>query len=175
MLDRLIEACEISGTGLVVGYRSIPAPVKERLGRGNAAVAFMRLGNADEARAASEQIGAEHRFVVSQLTDTVGTSLTDTAGDSYTSTVGTADSVADTASVSDTRGRSRGRGRSPPDAVRAVRPGHRVGEPGLQPLAGHIGLAVHHRGHQLEHGLGDQHLPRGQRELLGRPHRAAVP
>ena len=112
VLDRLIESCEISGTGLVVGYRSIPAPVKERLGRGNAAVAFMRLGNADEARAASEQIGAEHRFVVSQLTDTVGTSLTDTAGDSYTSTVGTADSVADTASVSDTRGRSRGRGRS---------------------------------------------------------------
>jgi len=112
VLDRLIEACEISGTGLVVGYRSIPGPVKERLGRGNAAVAFMRLGNAEDARAASEQIGSEHRFVVSQLTDTVGTSLTDTTGDSYTSTVGTADSVADSASVSDTRSAERGRGRS---------------------------------------------------------------
>jgi hypothetical protein len=112
VLDRLIEACEVSGTGLVVGYRSLTAPARERLGRGNAAVAFMRLGNAEEARAASEQIGSEHRFVVSQLTDTVGVSLTDTGGDSYTSTVGTADSVADTASVSDTRGRSSGRGRS---------------------------------------------------------------
>ncbi|HEY7013117.1 MAG TPA: hypothetical protein VH480_10195 [Streptosporangiaceae bacterium] len=112
VLDRLIEACEVSGTGLVVGYRSLAAPARERLGRGNAAVAFMRLGNAEEARAASEQIGSEHRFVVSQLTDTVGVSLTDTEGDSYTSTVGTADSVADTASVSDTRGRSSGRGRS---------------------------------------------------------------
>jgi len=115
VLDRLLEAGEISGTGLVVGYRSIPGHVKERLGRGNAAVAFMRLGNAEDARVASEQIGTEHRFVVGQLTDTVGTSLTDTVGDSYTSTVGTADSVADSASVSDSQGSSRGSGRTRQD------------------------------------------------------------
>ncbi len=117
VLDRLVEACEVSGTGLVVGYRSIPEPVRERLGRGNAAVAFMRLGNAEDARVASQQIGEEHRFVVSQLTDTVGVSLTDSAGDSYTSTVGTAGSVADSASVSETCGRSSGRGRSHQDAL----------------------------------------------------------
>ena len=116
VLDRLVEACELSGTGLVVGYRSIPGQVRERIGRGNAAIAFMRLGNADDARVASEQIGAEHRFVISQLTDTVGVSLTDTAGDSYTSTVGAADSVSDSASVSDTYARSSGRGRSRQDA-----------------------------------------------------------
>jgi hypothetical protein len=116
VLDRLLEACEISGTGLLVGYRSIPGHVKERLGRGNAAIAFMRLGNADDARVASEQIGTEHRFLVSQLTDTVGTSVTGTAGDSYTSTVGTADSVADSASVSDSHGSQRGRGRTRQDA-----------------------------------------------------------
>jgi hypothetical protein len=116
VLDRLVEACEVSGTGLVLGYRSIPGQVKGRIGRGNAAIAFMRLGNAEDARVASEQIGTEHRFVVSQLTDTVGVSLTDTAGDSYTSTVGTADSVADSASVSDTYARSSGRGRSRQDA-----------------------------------------------------------
>jgi hypothetical protein len=116
VLDRLVEACEISGTGLVIGYRSVPGHVKERIGRGNAAIAFMRLGNADDARVASEQIGAEHRFVVSQLTDTIGESLTDTEGDSYTSTVGTADSVADSASVSETHGASSGRGRSRQDA-----------------------------------------------------------
>ena len=116
VLDRLVEACEVSGTGLVVGYRSIPGHVKERLGRGNAAIAFMRLGNADDARVASEQIGTEHRFLVSQLTDTVGTSVTDTAGYSYTSTVGTADSVADSESVSDSYGSQRGRGRSRQDA-----------------------------------------------------------
>ena len=60
----------------------------------------MRLGNAGEAKAASEQIGTAHRFVVSQLTDTVGDSVSDTASYSYTSTVGTADSVAVSASAS---------------------------------------------------------------------------
>jgi hypothetical protein len=74
----------------------------------------MRLGNAEDARAAAEQIGSEHRFVVSQLTDTVGSSLTDTAGGSYTSTVGIADSVADSGSATLTAGRSRGSGRSGP-------------------------------------------------------------
>jgi hypothetical protein len=112
VVDRLCDAAEAAGAGLVLGYRSIPPSVRERLGRGNAAVAFMRLGNAEEARAAAEQIGSEHRFVVSQLTDTVGKSVTDTAGGSYTSTVGTADSVADSTSATVTAGRSRGRGRS---------------------------------------------------------------
>ncbi len=112
VLDRLEDACRTSGTGLVMAYRSIPAQIAGRIGRGNASVAFMRLGNAQDAKFASEQIGTEHRFVLSQLTDTVGTSLTDSVGDSYTSTVGTADSVADSVSVSSTSGRSRGRGRS---------------------------------------------------------------
>ncbi|HTP16389.1 MAG TPA: hypothetical protein VMK13_11195 [Streptosporangiaceae bacterium] len=112
VLDRLCDACETSGTGLVVAYRSIPARVRDRIGQGNAAVAVMRLGNAQDAKVASEQIGTEHRFVLSQLTETVGESLTGTTGDSYTSTVGTADSVSDSTSVSDTAGRSTGRGRS---------------------------------------------------------------
>jgi hypothetical protein len=112
VIDRLCDACEVSGTGLVVAYRALPGHARERLGRGNAAVAFMRLGNAQDAKAASEQIGTEHRFVLSQLTETVGTSVTDTGGDSYTSTVGTADSLADSASVNESSGRSRSRGQS---------------------------------------------------------------
>jgi hypothetical protein len=112
VVDRLSDACEVSRTGLVLGYRSVTPNARERLGRGNAAIAFMRLGNGDDARVASELIGTEHRFVVGQLTDTVGTSLTDTLGDSYTSTVGTADSVADSVSTSLSRGQSAGRGRS---------------------------------------------------------------
>jgi hypothetical protein len=112
VIDRLCDACETARAGLILAYRSIPAPVRERLGRGNAAVAVMRLGNAEEARAASEQIGTEHRFVLSQLTDTVGASVTGTSGWSYTSTVGTADSLAMSASASQTTGRSRGRGQA---------------------------------------------------------------
>src|SRR3984893_18881460 len=60
VLDRLCDACEATGTGLVLAYRSLPGHVKERLGRGNAAVAFMRLGKAEDAQVASEQIGTEH-------------------------------------------------------------------------------------------------------------------
>ena len=112
VLDRLCDAAEMAGAGLVLGYRSIPAHVGKRLGRGDAAVGFMRLGNADDARVAAEQIGTEHRFVVSQLTDTVGASVTDTSGVSYTSSVGTSDSISASESVSLSAGRSRGRGRS---------------------------------------------------------------
>jgi hypothetical protein len=75
----------------------------------------MRLGNAEDAKAASEQIGTEHRFVLSQLTDTVGASITDTTGWSYASTVGTADSVAASTATSRTTGRSRGRGQTRAD------------------------------------------------------------
>jgi len=100
-LDRLCDACESTGTGLVLAYRSIPPHVRQRLGRGNAAVAFMRLGNADDAKAASEQLGTEHRFVVSQLTETIGLSVTDTTTGSYTSTTGSVSSVADSWSASE--------------------------------------------------------------------------
>ena len=112
VLDRLTSACETTKTGLVLAYRAVPPPVRERLGRGNAALVVMRLGNAEDAKVAAEQIGTQHRFVLSQFTDTVGASVTDTAGDSYTSTVGTADSWAASVSRSETSGRSRGRGRS---------------------------------------------------------------
>ena len=114
VLDRLTDACAVTRTGLVLAFRSVPAVVRERAGRGNAALAFMRLGNTDEARAASELIGPEHRFVVGQITDTEGTSVTDTWSGSYTSTAGTADSYSDSLSVSRNAGGSRGRGRSRP-------------------------------------------------------------
>ena len=108
VLDRLTDACENSRAGLVLCYRSIPPQVRQRIGRGNAAVAFMRLGNAEDAKAASEQIGTEHRFVLSQLTETIGTSVTDTTGVSYTSTVGGSGSVAASSSDSESRSRSSG-------------------------------------------------------------------
>jgi hypothetical protein len=100
-LDRLCDACESSGTGLVLAYRAIPPHVRQRLGRGNAVVGYMRLGNAEDAKAASEQLGTEHRFVVSQLTETIGLSVTDTTTGSYTSTTGSVSSVADSWSASE--------------------------------------------------------------------------
>jgi hypothetical protein len=115
VLDRFTDACEASRSGLVLAYRSMPPPVRQRIGRGNAAVAFMRLGNAEDAKAASEQIGVAHRFVLSQLTETIGTSVTETLGGSYTSTVG--DSASAATSTSDSESRSAGTGRTSPSGA----------------------------------------------------------
>jgi hypothetical protein len=101
VLDRLSDACESTGTGLVLVYRTLAPHVKQRLGRGDAAVGLMRLGNAEDAKAASEQLGTEHRFVLSQLTETIGQSVTDTTGGSYTTSTGRSDSVSTSRSDSD--------------------------------------------------------------------------
>ena len=111
-LDRLSDVCERSATGLVLAYRAIPPHVRQRLGRGNAAVAFMRLGNVEDAKAASEQLGTEHRFVLSQLTETIGVSVTDTTSSAYTSTTGSVSSTATSWSQSDGLSRSTGHGHS---------------------------------------------------------------
>ncbi|TYC07938.1 hypothetical protein FXF65_40565 [Actinomadura syzygii] len=88
VLDRLIDACEATGTGLVLMYRSIPGHVRERLGRrGHAAVGFMRLGNPEDARVAAEHIGAGQPLLVAEITDAAGETLFDIAGESYASTV----------------------------------------------------------------------------------------
>ncbi|HXT93747.1 MAG TPA: hypothetical protein VN714_31340 [Trebonia sp.] len=114
VLDRFTDACEASRSGLVLAYRSMPPHVRQRIGRGNAAVAVMRLGNGEDAKAASEQIGMAHRFVLSQLTETVGTSVTDTLGESYTSTVG--DSASTATSTSSNESSSTGTGRTSPSS-----------------------------------------------------------
>lgn len=87
VLDRLIDACEATGTGLVLMFRSITAHVRERLGRrGHAAVGFMRLGNTEDARVAAEHIGAGQPLLVAEITDVVAETLTDPS-DGYASTV----------------------------------------------------------------------------------------
>ncbi|MFC4060435.1 hypothetical protein ACFOWE_19190 [Planomonospora corallina] len=87
VLDRLMDACETSRTGLVLTYRSLTPTVRERLGRGHAAVAFMRLGNAEDARVASEHVGTEHRLELAQLTETISAAGAGLDG-GYISTVG---------------------------------------------------------------------------------------
>ncbi|GLZ14623.1 hypothetical protein Acsp04_48580 [Actinomadura sp. NBRC 104425] len=89
VLDRLIDACEAAGTGLVLMYRSIPPHVRERLGRrGHAAVGFMRVGNPEDARVAADHIGAGQRLLVAEMTDSAGEALPDdVAAEGYASTV----------------------------------------------------------------------------------------
>ena len=169
-LDRLADACESTGTGLVLAYRSIPPHVRQRLGRGNAAVAFMRLGNVEDAKAASEQLGTEHRFVLSQLTETIGLSVTDTTAGTYTSTTGSVSSVADSWSTSEgsTRGTGSGwTGQGPwPTSF------SRNAQAGASHSSG-VSESVSD-GHQLQHGVGDDHVHGDGRQRIARLRAAAV-
>ncbi|MBB4913743.1 hypothetical protein FHS44_000815 [Streptosporangium saharense] len=98
VLDRLMDACETSRTGLVLTYRALTPTVRERLGRGHAAVTFMRLGNAEDARIASEHVGTEHRLEIAQLTETISATGAGLDG-GYVSTVGHADEGEDDRAV----------------------------------------------------------------------------
>ena len=87
VLDRLTDACETTGTGLVLFYRTIPKPVRQRLGRGHAAVGFMRVGNADDARIAAQYIGSDHSLTVAGVTESAGEVLAALPAAPYSSTV----------------------------------------------------------------------------------------
>jgi hypothetical protein len=90
VLDRLSDACERSATGLVLACGSVPAHVRPRLGRGSTVAAIMRLADAADARAVSESLGTGPRFVLAQLTETIGGSVANTADGAYVSTAGLA-------------------------------------------------------------------------------------
>lgn len=77
VIDRLCDACDAAGTGLVLAYHAMPAHVRQRLGRGDAVLAFMRPASAEDAKEISEQLGTEHHLVIGQLTETAGLLVTD--------------------------------------------------------------------------------------------------
>jgi hypothetical protein len=81
VIDRLCDACDAAGTGLVLAYHAMPAGVRQRLGRGNAVLAFMRPASAEDAKEISKQLGTEHHLVIGQLTEMAGSLVDDsTAG-----------------------------------------------------------------------------------------------
>jgi hypothetical protein len=69
-LDRLTDLCERRGVRLVTMFHHLRETVATALGAGP--VGFLRLGNPAEAERAADFIGREHRFVISQLTQTLG-------------------------------------------------------------------------------------------------------
>jgi hypothetical protein len=81
-LERLTDLCERRDIRLVLLFRHLRDSSVRALGGG--AVGFMRLANHEEARQAAEFIGRQHRFVLSQLTRTLGGndthSIADTVG-----------------------------------------------------------------------------------------------
>ncbi|MFC7623650.1 hypothetical protein [Microlunatus sp. GCM10028923] len=80
-LERLSDACERRGIRITLMFRNLRGEAENFIGRGIAG--FMRLGNAAEAGRAADHIGREHKFVISQITATVGSNETRTTGDTW--------------------------------------------------------------------------------------------
>jgi hypothetical protein len=97
-LERLSDACERRSVPLTLLFRRLRETSGEMLGGG--AVAFMRLGNHEDATKAADFIGRDYKFVLSQITKNVGGNESHTD----TGTEGTGDS--DTISTSRSLGTS---------------------------------------------------------------------
>jgi hypothetical protein len=118
-LERLSDLCNRRGTRLVVMFRHLRETSFAMLGAGP--VAFMNLGNPQEAARAADFIGREHRFEISGLTRTVGGDHTHSVSDGdggsagYSQTVGREQGIRSaglTHAPTRTWGRSRSQSRS---------------------------------------------------------------
>jgi hypothetical protein len=78
-LERLADACERRRVPLTLMFRHLREDALAVLGGGTAA--FMRLGHHGEAEQAATYIGRQHKFVLSQLTATLGGNETHTRTD----------------------------------------------------------------------------------------------
>ncbi|WP_127498891.1 hypothetical protein [Actinoplanes solisilvae] len=85
-IERLSTLCERRGIRLVLFFAHLRAESLQTIGGGE--VALMRLGNHQEAAQAAEFVGRGHRFVLSELTRSLGGdethTLADTVGESET-------------------------------------------------------------------------------------------
>ncbi|OHV38501.1 hypothetical protein BCD49_13695 [Pseudofrankia sp. EUN1h] len=91
-LTALTGQAEVSRVRLVLLFKNLSDDAERLIGTGHSATIFMRLGNSREAAAAAEHIGKGFRFVLSQLTNQVGTSFTEGFANSYGEQDGTSHS-----------------------------------------------------------------------------------
>ncbi|MDT9692492.1 hypothetical protein Q5762_30020 [Streptomyces sp. P9(2023)] len=101
-LERLASVCEWRGAQLTIMHAHVRETARDMIGGG--AVAFMRLGNHQEAGVAADFLGRGYSFKLYSLTDTKGESVTS----SVAVTKGTSMSVAQTEGFSRSWGRNWG-------------------------------------------------------------------
>ena len=89
-LEDLARQAELGGVRLVLMLERLRGDLHDLLGGRYSATVLMRLGNAREATAAAEFIGRGHKFVLSQLTEQVGTTFTEGTSSSYSVSEGVA-------------------------------------------------------------------------------------
>lgn len=93
-LERVADICDRRSVRLMMLFRHLREASLQVLGAGS--VAFMKLGNHEEATRAADFIGRQHRFLLTSLTTTLGGSQTHTESTSR----GTSSSVSMTAFAS---------------------------------------------------------------------------
>lgn len=99
-LESMAREARTAGVRLVFLLEHLREGTVQVAGGSDSATVFMRMGNGEEAKAAAQFIGQEHKFLVNQLTRQVGETLTEGRGSSYGGQRG----------VSDTDGSNRGGG-----------------------------------------------------------------
>lgn len=72
-----------AGVRLVFLLEHLREAAVQVAGGSDSATVFMRMGNGEEAKAAAQFIGQEHKFLVNQLTRQIGETLTEGRGSSY--------------------------------------------------------------------------------------------
>ncbi len=82
-LNALTQQAERARVRLILLFKNLSADAERLIGTGDSAAIFMRMGNAREATAAAEHIGKGFRFVLSQVTNQVGTGFTEGFANSY--------------------------------------------------------------------------------------------
>lgn len=75
-LERLSDACERRNIRLTLMFRNLRETGVNFIGRG--VTGFMRIGNSTEATQAADHIGRHYKFVISQITKTLGGNETHT-------------------------------------------------------------------------------------------------
>ncbi|MFF4644478.1 hypothetical protein [Streptomyces sp. NPDC001389] len=91
-LEAMARQARSAGVRLVFLLEHLREAAAHVAGGSDSATVFMRMGNGEEAKAAAQFIGQEHKFLVNQLTRQVGESLTDGRSTSYTFQRGLSDS-----------------------------------------------------------------------------------
>ncbi|MCY0933945.1 hypothetical protein [Streptomyces sp. H34-S4] len=82
-LETMARQARGAGVRLVFLLEHLREAAVQVAGGSDSATVFMRMGNGEEAKAAAQFIGQEHKFLVNQLTRQVGETLTEGRGSSY--------------------------------------------------------------------------------------------
>ncbi|MFJ3927520.1 hypothetical protein [Streptomyces sp. NPDC090022] len=82
-LESMARQARAAGVRLVLLLEHLREAALQVAGGSDSATVFMRLGNGEEARAAAQFIGQEHKFLVSRLTRQSGETFTESRGTSY--------------------------------------------------------------------------------------------